>query len=78
VSAIGLQGVLPGTRRVMGKRSEEDSRVRMVIEARFTARRVNSQAQGLRVETAKIRSDAAALRKRCLNDWKLLGVTRRN
>ena len=62
----------------MGKRSPEDSLVRMAIEARFTARRVNSQAQGLRVETARIRSEAAALRKRCLNDWKLFGVTRRN
>ena len=50
----------------------------MAIEARFTARRVNSQAQGLRVETARIRSEAAALRKRCLNDWNLLGMTRRN
>ena len=78
MSAIGLQKALPGTRGVMEKPSQEDSIVRMAIEARFTARRVNSQAQGLRVETARIRSEAAALRKRCLNDWNLLGMTRRN
>lgn len=68
----------PGYPAPDGKASQENSLVRMAIEARFTARRVNSQAQGLRVETARIRSDAAALRKRCLNDWKLLEVTRRN
>jgi len=62
----------------MGKRSQEDSLVRMAVEARLSAQRAHGRAHGLRVETERIRAEAAALRKRCLNDCTLLGATRRN
>jgi len=62
----------------MGQRSQVELLIRAALDARSTAQRTHDRAELLRLESERLSSQAAALRKRCQNDWRLPEMNRRN